>query len=434
MKHFFRSRSTVLVVIGLLLLSFLLSTVIPQRLSMPATALQKWRIGHPLLTNAADWAGLDHVYTTVWFSILLAAFLLALCLSAIDQFTLSRKRTFQIPQRPLQPAEVISNTLDQIEEAVRKGGYVKVSAMENGRRFLKHPWGLWGNFLFHAGLVVVIGFSLVIVCRESRGKLRMEEGRRVSPGEPWSGQEYGILASPLHLPGDVELKNLELQFYTTDELRQAGSQLLFYSRGGVDEIKIGVNEPVWYGGIKVYQTLDTGHNFYLEITGPDGETRMQGLQFLLPARRDRASYNEFRLDWLPYSLKGKYFVDAAQKTMLGDNPLLVLRMYDNETLLGELPLTKGASGMLGPYRVKLKSAARWAGVLFVDITGMAGVFAGFFIIVIGGALNYFTPPREITAWSENGSRLVEWKAGRFGRLFRTEYEEIRKTLRRTEPK
>jgi cytochrome c biogenesis protein len=434
MKRFLRSRATILVLIGLLLLSFLVSVVVPQRFSIQETALQKWRIGHPLLTNATDLTGLDHVFTTAWFSIILAVFLLALCLSAIDQFNISRKKTFKSPQRPAQPAEAISITLGQIDKAVRKGGYLKVSAIDNARRFMKHPWGHWGNFLFHAGLVVVIGCSLVLVCMESRGKLRMEEGQRVSPGEPWSGQEHGIFAAPLRLPCDVGLDNLELQFYKTDELRQAGAHLRFFSRENVEDIKIGVNEPIWYRGIKVYQTLDTGHNFYLEVTGPDGEARMQGLQFLLPTRRDMASYNEFRLDWLPYNLKGKYFADAAQETLSGGNPLLVLRMYDNETLLGELPLTVGASGMLGSYRVKLSRVARWAGVLFVDITCMAGVFTGFFIIVVGSVLNYFTPPREITAWSDNGSLLVEWKAGRFGRLFRTEYEAIMEELRRTKPR
>jgi hypothetical protein len=260
----------------------------------------------------------------------------------------------------------------------------------------------------------------------------MEEGQRISPGEPWSGQETGIFASPLRLLCDVGLENLELQFYNTDEIRQARSRLHLFCPGSVDEIRISVNEPVWHRGIKVYQTLDAGHNFYLEVTGPDGEAREQGLQFLLPTRRDVASYNEFRLDWLPYDLKGKYYLDAEKNTMSGGNPLLVLRMHDRDVLIGELPLTVGENGTLGPYRIKLSRASRWAGVLFVDITGISGVFAGFLIIIMGGALNYFTPPREITIWPMNGSLLVEWKAGRFEPLLRTEYVALMDELRRAE--
>jgi len=55
---------------------------------------------------------------------------------------------------------------------------------------------------------------------------------------------------------------------------------------------------------------------------------------------------------------------------------------------------------------------------------MPGIFLGFFIIILGGGLTYFMPPREVYLRKEEDGFSISWKATRFENFYKEEYERI----------
>ena len=111
--------------------------------------------------------------------------------------------------------------------------------------------------------------------------------------------------------------------------------------------------------------------------------------------------------------------------MVSPTPLLVMRLVDKGKVMGELSLKNNESGRLGPYTAKLEGITRWAGMIFVDVKGMKGIFVSFFIIIMGAALSYFVAPREFVLKAEDGGFSIMWKATKFESFYRDEYETIR---------
>lgn len=118
--------------------------------------------------------------------------------------------------------------------------------------------------------------------------------------------------------------------------------------------------------------------------------------------------------------------------MAGPDRQLVLRLLDRDGKeMGRLSLKRGEEGQLGSYTVRLLDIGRWSGFTFVRLSGMAVVFAGFFVIVLGVVLNYFFPPRELIARPADEGQLISWRAVRFPVFFREERDDILAALKET---
>ena len=111
--------------------------------------------------------------------------------------------------------------------------------------------------------------------------------------------------------------------------------------------------------------------------------------------------------------------------MLSTNPELVLRLTQGDREIARTTLTKEGTGMLGEYRVKLIGVSKWSKLIIVDVTGMPLIFTGFAIIMLGGLLQYLTPPRELIAIrQQDDNYMVYWKAAAFRDFFVDERDEV----------
>ncbi|ABB30815.1 ResB protein required for cytochrome c biosynthesis-like protein [Geobacter metallireducens RCH3] len=423
MKRFLLSRTTILALFALILGAIVLSYFVPQHMGVPSRALDKWRESHGPLLAAVDFLGLHHMFTTPWFATLLAFFLASLSLSTYQQYRLAKERTFRVGL----PGEGwISLPETAMESAVilRKFGYVRIGNQGEVSRHVKHPWGYWGNFLLHVGIVLVVASSLVILVTQHRGLLNLERGETVYPGTPWAVEENGLFVGKFVLPAAVRLESHDPVFWDNGEIKLIESTVAFlYPDRPVERATLGINQPAWLGGVKIYQSHRFGSDFYAEFADRDGKKVVLILPLQIPPRLDEAGYGDFQFNVMPFQIKAKYYADAARKDMLSGNPLLVLRLYDGAALLGELPLRIGESGVLGNYHVRLLKAVPWNGLILVSMSGMPGIFFGFFIIVCGCSLNYFVVPREV--WVREGSQTaVSWRAARFAEFYRDEYDEL----------
>lgn len=423
LKRFFLSRSTVITLIVLMLAAVVVGYLIPQRFLTAPADLEKWQLANPALSTLAGWLALDHLYTSPLFSLLLALFFVSLSLSTVEQFRAAQRRTFS-PAGGGQGVAVAAPG-SAVAAEIRKLGYLPVGSTGNGRRYVRHPWGYWGNFLLHLGLVVSILASLAITLLEKRGLIELIEGEIHAPGAPWTNEERGLLSPSLRLPRPVRLDRIQAEFWENDNIKQLYTDFSFLGpQGETASYAMHINKTVYHDGVRVFQGKRHGHAFYVSLVDERGGQHGEIFSVAYPTKRDKAGYGEFILPWSPYGLKAKYYGDAGRQSMTSENPELVLRLVEGKKLLAELSLTKGATGALGPYTATLVEVKRWAGLIFIDTVGMGGIFFGFFVIALGGALNYFAPPREFTVRDDDGGCRVSWQAAGSEKLYRDEYEMI----------
>lgn len=424
-KKLLLSRKTVLSLILLILGTIILSYLFPQRFLTSPDELKKWHDLHPFWAQWHKMLGLDHVFTTPWFAALLFLFLVALLIATYEQIKISIKKTFGQGIPSGEKSSKLSVPEGELISAIKKQGYFKIAGNQTWFRFVKHPWGYWGNVLLHLGIVITIASSLLIVLTQKRGLLHLVEGEVHIPGSQWYDESKGILAGNFILPEAVRVDNVISEFWETDDLKQLRTTLSFIDpQGRFTQHALAINSPVNYKGIRIYQTQDFGDAFFVEFNDKDGRRIGKILQMQNPLQKDKPSYRNFQLEEMPYLLKAKYFADAEKNSMNSTNPLLVLRLVDDEKVVSELPLKNGESGQLGPYMVQLAGVSKWSGFIFVDITGMPGIFFGFFIIILGSGLTYFMPPREFYVKKEDSEISLMWKASRFESLYREEHEKV----------
>lgn len=423
LKRFLLSRRTVLTLIVLLLGAVVIGYLFPQRFLTAPAELEGWRLAHPQLARLSRFAALDHVYTSPWFALLLGCFLAVLTVSTGEQFRLAWQKTWHGGLAG-DPVAVAAGEA-AVVAALRAKGFRRLGTASGGVRFVKHPGGYWGGFLLHLGIVVSIGASLVILLTEQRGVLHLVEGESSPPGAPWYQEERGLLAASLLLPETVRLDRVAAEYWPNDDLKQLTTAFSFVDRGGrTTPVTMGINRPARFRGLRLFQGKSYGRAFYLEFRDPGGGWHGELLLLEQPENRTKAAYGTFLLGWSPFGLKAKYYADVARRGPESDQPLLVVRLLDGERVVGELPLTVGGSGPLGPYTVTLARSARWGGLIFIRSHGMVGIFCGFFLICLGGGLSYFFPPREILLQGGGAGCRLSWRGTRFAAMYRDEFAAV----------
>jgi cytochrome c biogenesis protein len=432
LKRFFLARSTILSGIILAVGAMLVGSVIPQAILLTPGGLEKWHADYPWLAPQAERLGLTHLYVHPAFALIIAFAFISLLLSCIEQVKAAWQRTFAAMPLPGGGTSEFTTAAAEPEIArlLRSAGYLRIGG-GSPQRYLCHPWGLWGNCLLHAGMVLVIAASLWIALTQQRGMLQLAEGDVYRPDQPWTSSETGLLAPPLTLDESVRLEKLSYDYWPAYGVKTLTSSITFL-RGAtpVAERLVEINSILSYRSLRVYQSNDFGHAFYLEIIGPAGKKQL--VQFLInhQERPELAAYNVFP-DVLGGgdTLRTKYYVDDQKLSLTRESPLLVLRLDRAGREQGQLPLKLGSAGSLGPYQFRLLKITRWGSLIFVRLAGMEGVFFGFAIIILGGILNYFTPPREVALRKDPaGGTLVSWRALKFPGFYQDEYLFLKKSL------
>jgi hypothetical protein len=356
------------------------------------------------------------VYTHAIFTGALALAVLALAAAAHEQLGAAVRRTRSGGTGGA--AIELAAPVETVAGALRARGYLPMPHAGPERRLVRHPWGYWGNVLLHAGLLAVVAASTVIAATQQRGVVHLVEGETFAAGGPWFAEESGLGAAPLVLPFSVRLDHLEYRFGPTYGIERVSSALSLLRPGAPPEpVRIAISD---------LERVEFGHAFRLEIRHGD-RTRTRTILVPHPVTPDVPGLDDFRVLSAGDLLRAKYFVDADRRSFERFNPLLVLRVDGGGgATLGEATLRPGTEGTIGPYRFRLEKVGLWTRVTFARITGIGGVFAGFAIIALGGALHYFTPPREaLLAPAAAGGTRLTWRAARFASFYAEELDELR---------
>lgn len=429
-KKLFLSRRAVIVFIGLALAAISIGALVPQAFITPASDLAAWRTEHPLLAVWAARFGLHHVFTTPAFAVVLFMSCVSLGLSTAEQCRSAWRRTFA-SVRDVNTGQAFASPLsiEELARRLQRIGYFRVHC-GGMPRFVRHPWGYWGNALLHLGILVSLLASLCITLTQQQGITHLVEGETQHPGSKWLLSDRGVLGREFSLPDAIRLERVYAQFWPAHGLKALASTVSFpASSNSMESRTVATNSALLHHGLRIYQGTEFGHAFHVEVTYPSGKNDILELLIKHPLSPDRPGYGEFPAALgSNYTLRTKYFVDDEKKSLSREAPLLVIRVDEGGRELGQLPLKVGERGAVGAFRFRLVSVSKWTRLIFVKLIGISGVFFGFFIVVLGGILHYFAAPREILLQPGGVGCRVVWRAVKFAGFYDDEFALLKREL------
>ncbi|NVN89138.1 MAG: cytochrome c biogenesis protein ResB [Desulfuromonadales bacterium] len=433
LKQFITARRVSLGLILLLAGLMYLSTIIPQVIDSAPENIEAWRRGHSGLAGLVDVCHLHSIYAQPWFAAIILFAALALGVSSYDQLVVVRKKV--VSTGVASADELAAGIPEQLLRSVAGCHHYRfLSAGGDGQlKFGRCPWGYYGNLLLHTGLALVITVSLYVALTYRQGALILVEGEQRDGRQPWNVSEQGLLATPLKLPGVIRLDRVRVRFDDKKQPVEVFSDLSIGTASGqFKTLSASINRIQNYHGMRIYHSAQYGNAFSVTITDTNGVVHTETISAQQPVSLTKAGYSdEFRVSWSPYLLSAKYFADADKKTMSSANPELVLRLTQGNREIARTTLTKERPGTLGEYRVQLSGVARWSKLIFVENSGMPLVFSGFAIIMLGGLLQYLTPPRELIGIRQPDGRYhVYWKALSFREFFMEERDGMTAELKK----
>ena len=433
LKHFITARRLSLGLILLLAGLMYLTTIIPQGIDSTPARIEAWRLAHGGLVWLVDACNLHSIYSQPWFAAIILFAALALVISSFDQLGVVRKKLHSTGIAAAD--ELVEGIGEQcLRSVARCHRYRFLKTGSDGLlKFVRSPWGYYGNPLLHFGLALVISVSLYVSLTARQGALILVEGEQRDANQPWDMTEQGMLATPLKLPGAVRLERVRVRFDDNLQPVEVFSDISISDASGrVDSLSASINRIQDYRGMRIYHAAQYGNAFSVTITDRSGAVHGETIAAQQPVGLAKPGYSdEFRVNWSPHLLSAKYYADADKKSMLSSNPELVLRLTQGSREVARATLIKGKSAMLGENRVQLNGVARWSKLIFVDNSGMPLIFSGFAIIMLGGLFQYLTPPRELIGIRQsNGLYRVYWKAPFFREFFMEERDGMATELQK----
>lgn len=247
----------------------------------------------------------------------------------------------------------------------------------------RHALALWGGWVFHAGLLVLMAAVLVQQAFHDGGAFELTEGERADLSQEGVvfGRERGLLAP--RSPPDLEVGLLSFDPF----LHQRGyapdrvSRLLLAPRGRPTlEAAVDRADGVRVGPVTIYQAIPSGLALNLDIAG-------QGLRSVhLRSEGERRVAAEVRD---PAGRPARFVVEAENRIddRRGTGALSVRLEAGGRAI----PLQPGMVFPFGGGAARLASVGRWSGFTWSRSPGMPGIFLGFGLVLLGALLLVFPP-------------------------------------------
>ena len=282
------------------------------------------------------------------------------------------------------------------------GAFLRAHAFRGAGPVLRRfGFALWGGWVLHVGLLVLIGAVAVQQAFHDGGSFELSEGESTALSAPGAvfDRERGFLA-PREPPDlEVGLLSYDPQLHQRGYAPDRASVLQLRQRGG-EPVQASVDraDGVRAGPVVVYQAIPDGLALILEVRG-------LGVRSIhLHGDGRRASAEVTGPDGHPasFTVEAEHGIGAPGGT--GALSVIV------ESRGRAVPLSPGAVFRFGDREARLVTVGRWAGFTYARAPGMAGIFTGFAIVLLGALLLVF--PAGVARLEGDGAGAAARIAGR----------------------
>lgn len=454
-EAFFRSRKLAMVLILLIIAFSIIGTHIPQKSQIKPDVYKTWKTNHPIESYYSELTGLTGLFSSPIF-IGLAALLFIntlFCTRTMFNTAYQRLRYPQIQKKPyisglennieLRTEFEQNYALSVISSVLKSGGY-RIIQKENCIFAQKNRFGVFGTFLFHFCILIIILAAVYGSLGRMEGNMQLIEGQTLSEDHGnYVFESEGPFFYGNHQKFDIELEKFYSDYIDeTGTPRENAGKLVIKENG--TEVKTAM---VYSNNLMTYKGYTFLSNVYglaplLILKNPDG-TVYSG-SYITATDSDSSGRYIASFEIGDMGLEGVLMVYMTAPltsgiTESGDSkqtPILFLKIFDreNEIYDGKLRLNDtvkiydkylGYDRTLGFYDLKY-----WSNFYIVKDAGTLLVYAGIGLLTLSLVISYFVIPKRI--WvevikDENSDATeiyVGGKADKFKFLYKNEYSNI----------
>jgi len=399
--------------VGLLVALFFVSTIVPSVGEEGAVPGRPEAGAATSLGRVSDVLGLDHLFTSPVFLILVVLAMASLTVVLKDQLA----RAWRL-QRGASRATGSSGAPYRREELFP--GEIPAGVLPAEVR-IRGAVGVWGSPLFHLGILLIVVAGILRALFGADAVVDLLAGETLLPrSDPYGRQWPGLLAKPFAFPVAVRLEELHVTRYPSGETRWVEGTLRLGEGPAGALVPIAVNGPV----TRAFHTL------YLRTIG--------GAAVLLDVQHGSGSERHAIL--LREAGRG-----AEGTARLGDGTLL--RVASNGGGIGRIPervdvralRSGGLAGVASLGRNEGLSLADGTRAVVAEIVPWAQfsgrrdvatpvVYIGFLFVCLGGLLMMAVVRVESGTATEpvdGGVKLTVWmRPQRFAPLFAQAFEDL----------
>ncbi|MHB8830401.1 MAG: cytochrome c biogenesis protein ResB, partial [Syntrophales bacterium] len=273
-KSIFLSPKSALISLFLVLAACLVSVIVPQLSNARPAYFATVAATSPMIYYLLNLLQLNHVYTSGWFFALILFLVLILLFSLGRQYQKARAAyaggVVPLLSTPQLELTVAGEALHSLKRSLRNKGF-RVEEQEAGEgcslRFRKNRMSLWGNFLFHVGLLLLILASLLSFAFQKWGFVQLIEG------DTFSGQEAnfltldkGIFAGEFNVKAEVSLASFRHIYWDTGELKELASEVVIHRpEAPLRKVTITKATPQFIKDVRLYQSGHFGYAVKIEL-------------------------------------------------------------------------------------------------------------------------------------------------------------------------
>ncbi|MDQ7821775.1 MAG: cytochrome c biogenesis protein ResB [Candidatus Eremiobacteraeota bacterium] len=401
--------------IVLVLVPCIVGTLIPQNLARSLYFERYSPSGGALLLTL----GLDHVYETWWFLLLLCLVALNLAISSLRRLRRLRLQAKPVVTVPVElfadPALTLSfpgegSPANAVAGVLRKLGYRGEHASEREGRLFFAAWkgGLqkWGSFVTHMGLLVI--FVGAIAGHVSA--LNFSYYTEVDEGQEVKVRGAAFTMKLLDFFATVNSRGFATEFTSLVEVKEEGQE--------PQRRAIRVNHPFHYRDIWIYQATCGVRGF--SVTADEGGKKVQvffplgdggGLEV-------KSRFNEVKGErlvlyvhnFLPHFVKDNDSLGTLSHYPVNPAIRLFVKRGDVKAQ-GEWEevgwLKGGEKKELGSFIFQFQGVTEYSGFIVRSDRGIYLVWAGFLIVALGLFLSCYGAYRMVRLMGEQEGS--QWK-------------------------
>jgi cytochrome c biogenesis protein ResB len=394
-----------------------------------------WQAKSPYLYAIVYTLGLNRVFTSLWFMALVFLLSAALSITCRQQFGKAHAM-FRRQLPPLVP-DIVVNVPPSfplaLEELVQKKGF-KLTTRGEGEggfsQWSKHRWGVWGSFVLHAGLLIVILSSLHAFAFQKWGFVQLIEGDTFSGrGADFISQSRGVLAGPFEPGFQLHLKKFSHDYWDTGELKELRSEVVISEGTTERHLPVVKGGPVAAGHVKIYQSGYFGYTVKLSLMQEEKEA-VPSYFSLDMAEKGKPLVGRTDFPTTAYICDFSLRQDPKGNSLYPRDPSLQVRFFKNDREIHSAALELGEETIVEGRRFRFVEIRNWSGFFFTENRLLPLVYVGFFLSMAGVFVVYLLTPQAISLSfaKENNGGLVLSAAVSSRRGKKLLLEELREAI------
>ncbi len=377
------SHTLALWVLGLMTLVVLAAGTLPQSARLSPEEQIGWETEWEATASWLDTLGLSQIVGSGWFTALCVVLVINMSAGILVSFR-HKLAFYRGDLKPKYEIQGSGSLLGSPPFLGKKPDSTSTVSQVRG------ALGLFGLTLFHIGLAVIVlaGFW--------RGAMDFSDYIELSEGEVFSGQPHKFQrrqAPPELFDAILRLDRAEIEVRDGKYMGEFRGHFSYKQGDGpVKETTVVSNHPLRLGDFELYPKQSFGHSAWFERLMPDGSFSVLYVHFTVERKEWDKPWTGKKEQMIPFNDIPLYYSMALSNTI---PPTFDLKVNQSDQVIFEGILRPGEVADLGSHKLLFRGMVPWMTFNLALDKGVAPIFTGFIITLLGFLLHLLVWPRRV---------------------------------------